>query len=182
MNNEKILIIANRYAESLLKMGKSNEISDAEISDGLSSVIDILSLSKELYSTLINPLISLKDKENIIENVFKNDVDRLVINFLKLLVQNDRFEIIYDIANIYKDLLNKKNNIVDVEVISAIELSLDDRNRISEKLSSKLNKQINVKYNTSESVIAGFVVKMGDDVIDTSVAHKLEEYKKILTK
>ena len=53
---------------------------------------------------------------------------------------------------------------------------------IQAKLASKLKKQIVIKYNIDESIIAGLVVKMGDDIIDMSVARKLEEYKMALTK
>ena len=142
----------------------------------------ILSASKELFDTLTNPLISNSDKEFVTEKVFAQDVNVLIKNFLKLLVEKDRFNLIYDIINIYGSLLDDINGIARIEVISAVELNDMEQGDIQAKLASKLKKQIVIKYNIDESIIAGLVVKMGDDIIDMSVARKLEEYKMALTK
>lgn len=182
MNNEKNTLIAKRYAESLLQFGKEEKMSYEGISKDLNNVKTILSASKELFDTLTNPLISNSDKEFVTEKVFAQDVNVLIKNFLKLLVEKDRFNLIYDIINIYGSLLDDINGIARIEVISAVELNDMEQGDIQAKLASKLKKQIVIKYNIDESIIAGLVVKMGDDIIDMSVARKLEEYKMALTK
>lgn len=182
MNNEKNTLIAKRYAESLLQFGKEEKMSYEDISKDLNNVKTILSASKELFDTLTNPLISNSDKEFVTEKVFAQDVNVLIKNFLKLLVEKDRFNLIYDIINIYGSLLDDINGIARIEVISAVELNDMEQGDIQAKLASKLKKQIVIKYNIDESIIAGLVVKMGDDIIDMSVARKLEEYKMALTK
>ena len=56
-------------------------------------------------------------------------------------------------------------------------------NVIHEKLSEKIkDKQISVKYTVDESIIAGLIFKLGDDVLDTSVSHRLEELQKSIIK
>lgn len=182
MNNDKNLLIAERYAESLIEFGKDGKLSYIAIATDLASVLTIISHSQDLYTTLTNPLISAQDKENIIDAVFEKDVDVLIKNFLKLLVEKNRFNLIYDIVNVYNTLLDDINGIVRVEVVSAIDLNDDEKNRIQDKLAEKLSKQISVKYNTNPAIIAGLQVKMGDDIIDMSVLHKLEEFKKTITK
>ena len=182
MNNDKKLIIAERYAESLIDFGKEGKLSYISISADLASVLTIISHSNDLYTTLTNPLISVKDKESIVDAVFEKDVDVLIKNFLKLLVERNRFDLIYDIVNVYNTLLDEINEIVRVEVISAVDLNDGEKLKIQDKLSEKLAKQISIKYNTDESIIAGLVVKMGDDILDMSVAHKLEEFKMAITR
>ncbi len=182
MNKEKNTLIAKRYAESLLQFGKEDKISYETISKDLNNVKAILTSSKELFNTLTNPLISNTDKGYIVEKVFSQDVNVLTKNFLKLLVEKDRFDLIDDVIKIYGLLLDEINGIARIEVISAIELNDMEQGDIQAKLASKLKKQIVIKYNIDESIIAGLVVKMGDDIIDMSVARKLEEYKMALTK
>lgn len=182
MNNEKNKLIAKRYAESLLQLGKEEKMSYEEISKDLNNIKTILETSKELFKTLTNPLISNQDKEYVTENVFSKDVNALIINFLKLLVEKNRFELIYDIINVYGLLLDDINGIARIEVVSAIELNDIEQGDIQAKLAAKLKKQIVIKYNIDESIIAGLVIKMGDDIIDMSIARKLEEYKMALTK
>lgn len=182
MNNDKNILIAKRYAESLIDFGKEGKMSYVSISADLANIQTILDHSKDLYSTLTNPLISINDKEYIINKVFEKEIDDLIKNFLKILVEKNRFELIFDIIKIYSSLLDEINGIARIEVVSAIELNDQEQGDIQAKLASKLKKQIVIKYKIDKSIIAGLIVKMGDDILDMSVAHKLEEYKIALTK
>ena len=182
MKNEKRTIIAKRYAEALIEFGKSEQLSYVAISTDLAAIQSVLSHSKDLYETLTNPLISVQDKEYVIDKVFEKDVDVLIRNFLKLLVEKNRFDLINDIIQLYNTILDDINEIARIEVISAVELNDTEKLKIQDKLTEKLNKQISIKYKTDSSVIAGLIVKMGDNIIDMSVARKLEEYKMTLIK
>lgn len=182
MNNDKNKLTAKRYAEALIELSKDGKLSDTEVSTDLANVQKILSSSKDLYKTLTNPLISSEDKEYIVEKSFEKDTTVLIKDFLKILIEKDRFNLIYDIIHEYSLLLDKKKGIARVEVISAVELNDMEQGDIQAKLAAKLKKQIVIKYKTDKSVIAGLVIKMGDDIIDMSVAHKLEEYKLALIK
>ena len=182
MNNENNILVAKRYAEALVEFGKSGKLSYVAVSSNMANIQHILSKSKDLYDTLVNPLISAEDKIELIDSVFVKDVDGLILNFLKILVEKDRFDLIDDINKVYNLLLDDINGIARVEVISAVELNDMEQGDIQAKLASKLKKQIVIKYNVDKSLIAGLVVKMGDNIIDMSVAHKLEEYKMALIK
>ncbi len=182
MNNDKNILIAQRYAESLIEFGRDGQLSYVSISADLANVLTILSHSKDLYDALTNPLVTVADKEAIVDKVFEQDVDVLIKNFLKLLVEKNRFNLIYDIVTVFNTLLDDINEVARIEVVSAVELNDMEKSRIQDKLAEKLNKQISVKYKTDEAIIAGLIFKMGDDIIDMSVSHKLEDYKKAIMK
>ena len=183
MSNDKNILIAERYAQSLIDLGKNNDLSYVAIATDLAAIQLILNRSKDLYDALTNPLVNVDDKENIIDSVFVKDVDKLIINFLKLLVERNRFNLIYDVIAKFNLLLDDVNNVARVEVVSAVSLNENEKNIILEKLSQKIrDKQISVKYSVDESIIAGLVFKLGDDVLDTSVSHQLEELQKSIIK
>ena len=183
MSNDKNILIAERYAQSLIDLGKNNDLSYVAIATDLAAIQLILNRSKDLYDALTNPLVNVEDKENIIDSVFVKDVDKLIINFLKLLVERNRFNLIYDVIAKFNLLLDDVNNVARVEVVSAVSLKEKKKNIILEKLSQKISdKQISVKYSVDESIIAGLVFKLGDDVLDTSVSHRLEELQKSIIK
>ncbi len=182
MNNENNILIAKKYAEALIDFGKAEKMSYVSISVDLANIQSILSKSEDLYEALTNPLISIEDKLNIIEKAFEKDVDVLIRNFLKVLTEKDRFNLIYDIIKIYNSLLDEINGIARIDVISAVELNDIEQADIQAKLAEKLKKQVVIKYKTDKSIIAGLVFKMGDDIIDMSIARKLEDYKMALTK
>lgn len=183
MSNDKNILIAERYAQSLIDLGKNNDLSYVAIATDLAAIQLILNRSNDLYDALTNPLVNVEDKENIIDSVFVKDVDKLIINFLKLLVERNRFNLIYDVIAKFNLLLDDVNNVARVEVVSAVSLNENEKNIILEKLSQKIrDKQISVKYSVDESIIAGLVFKLGDDVLDTSVSHRLEELQKSIIK
>lgn len=182
MNNDKNILIAQRYAESLIEFGRDGKLSYMSISTDLANVLTIISHSKDLFEALTNPLVTVADKKAIVDKVFEQDVDVLVKNFLKLLVEKNRFNLICDIVKVYNSLLDDINEVARVEVVSAVELNDMEKNSIQDKLAENLNKQISIKYKIDESIIAGLIFKMGDDIIDMSVAHKLENYKKAIIK
>ena len=76
-----------------------------------------------------------------------------------------------------KKILDEMNNTVRIEIVSALELSENRKVQIQNKLKEKLNKNISTNYNIDNSIIAGLVYKIGDDVLDTSFQHKLEMLK-----
>lgn len=182
MNKSENQLIATRYAKSLFELNEQNKLDNSVVWQNLENIKIILESSKELYEALVNPIISAGDKEAVIDSIFKKDTDETMRNFLKLLVRKNRFNLIFDVVKIYNSLLDKLNNISKVEVVSAIELSDEYKNQIKEKLAQVLNKEIIVSYDVNNSILAGLVYKMGDDVFDTSLAGKIDRFKNAIIK
>ena len=182
MNKSENQLIATRYAKSLFELNEQNKLDNCVVWQNLENIKIILESSKELYEALVNPIISAGDKEAVINSIFEKDTDETMRNFLKLLVRKNRFNLIFDVVKIYNSLLDKLNNISKVEVVSAIELNDEYKNQIKEKLAQVLKKEIIVNYNVNNSILAGLVYKMGDDVFDTSVKGKINKFKNAIIK
>ena len=182
MNKSENQLIATRYAKSLFELNEQNKLDNSVVWQNLENIKIILESSKELYEALVNPIISAGDKEAVINSIFEKDTDETMRNFLKLLVRKNRFNLIFDVVKIYNSLLDKLNNISKVEVVSAIELNDEYKNQIKEKLAQVLNKEIIVSYDVNNSILAGLVYKMGDDVFDISLAGKIDRFKNAIIK
>ena len=182
MNKSENQLIATRYAKSLFELNEQNKLDNSVVWQNLENIKIILESSKELYEALVNPIISAGDKEAVINSIFEKDTGETMRNFLKLLVRKNRFNLIFDVVKIYNSLLDKLNNISKVEVVSAIELNDEYKNQIKEKLAQVLNKEIIVSYDVNNSILAGLVYKMGDDVFDTSLAGKIDRFKNAIIK
>ena len=101
MNIEKNSIIAKRYAKSLLDLSKEDGFSKEEILESLQNAQTILKSSSDLFNVMTNPIISAKNKEDIIDEVFAKDVNKTIRNTLKLLINKNRFNLIYSIVQIF---------------------------------------------------------------------------------
>lgn len=180
MANSGNILVADRYADALVKLAQEGKLTFSKISADLSTIKDILNQSKDLDAFLTNPLTSIDDKKEIIEKVFSNEIDVLIINFLKVLVDKNRFSAFAEVFDSYNKYLDNINNISRVKVISAVEMSKEAEGRLKEKLEAKLKKNVVLDLNIDASIIAGLVIKIGDNIVDMSLKHKLEDLNKNL--
>jgi len=175
-------IISKRYSDALVELAKSTSLSYEKISSDLMVVKNTLSQSPDLNDFFNNPLISVEDKKEIIDKIFSNEIDPLMVNFLKVLVDKDRFSAFEEIIASFKDSVDKINNISRVKVTSAVNLSEEAKNRLKSKLEDKMKKIVTLDWETNPEIIAGLVIQMGDNIIDTSLKHKLEDLSKNITR
>lgn len=177
---EQISLSAKNYSKALVEMVRDNVISFEDLSKDLATVSEILETSQDLRLTLENPTVSEEVKSQIIEEVFKNEVHPQVVSFLKVLIDKNRFSEFTQIKADYEIKLDDVNKIQAVEITSAVELSEEYRERILQKLSEKLQKNIRPNWKVDENIIAGLIYRINDNVIDTSIKSKLDKLNKNL--
>ncbi|MFA7659378.1 MAG: ATP synthase F1 subunit delta [Candidatus Gastranaerophilaceae bacterium] len=174
----KNTLIAERYSDALVQIAKDGRLSYEKINADLEIVNNILAQSKDLMEFLTNPTISAEDKKGIIGKVFSEEIDTLIVNFLKVLVDKNRFSVFEEVLKSYKKTLDDVNNISRVQVTSAVEMNEESKVKLREKLEQKMRKNVVLELNISPDIIAGLILKMGDNVIDMSLRHKLEDLSK----
>lgn len=172
---EQISLSAKNYSKALVEMVRDNVISFEDLSKDLATVSEILETSQDLRLTLENPTVSEEVKSQIIEEVFKNEVHPQVVSFLKVLIDKNRFSEFSQIKADYEIKLDDVNKIQAVDITSAVELSEEYRERILQKLSEKLQKNIRPNWKVDENIIAGLIYRINDNVIDTSIKSKLDK-------
>lgn len=180
MTSTKNTLIAERYAEALVEIAKDGKLTFEKISTDLNLIKEILAQSKDLNEFLINPVTAAEDKKEIVDKVFTNEIDGLIINFLKVLIDKDRFSAFEDILEAYNVSLDRRNNISRVQVTSAVDMSEEAKAKLKQKLETKLRKNVVLDLETNANIIAGLVIKIGDNIIDMSLKHKLEDLSKNL--
>ncbi len=180
--NTKNTLIAQRYADALVRLAQEGKLTFEKISKDLNLVKEILEQSKDLQAVLVNPVVSIDDKKEIISKVFVNQIDGLIINFLKLLTDKNKFGIFEDVLEAYNKSIDSINNIKKVSVTSAVTMPEDSKNRLKQKLEEKLKANVVLDLNINKDIIAGLVIKIDDNIIDMSLKHKLEDLSKNILK
>ena len=172
---------AKKYSKAILQSAIENNNLDKVYND-LIFITETLNTNKELYDFLNTPLVKIDDKKDVIQKLFSTHIEKITLDFLYVLADNNRLNAINEILNRFSDGYNKVNNIVKPTIISAVELDEIQKNRLTEKLEQKLSKKVIPEYITDESVIGGFVIEMEDKTIDCSLKAKFENMKKQLIK
>jgi len=102
-------------------------------------------------------------------------VDDQGSNFIRLLVENRRLDLVPDIQRQYESLKADAEARVEATVISALPLDAAQLKTIGEALKRKLGREVNLTAQTDKALMGGVVIHAGDLVIDGSVRGRLAE-------
>nr|QCI04045.1 ATP synthase CF1 subunit delta [Antithamnionella ternifolia] len=175
MSQSTLYKIANPYAEALLELSKLNNAIDQASSD-LSILSEAISKSTELKLFLSNPLVEANLKKKVLSQLFKDKVNDFILKFLMVLVDRRRISMLHLIIDKYFSLVYKTESTILTEVISAINLTEEQEMALINKI-KVMTKGQNVKLITTidETLIGGFIIKIGSKVIDASLSGKLKQ-------
>ncbi|MCM1265832.1 MAG: ATP synthase F1 subunit delta [Candidatus Gastranaerophilales bacterium] len=175
-------LAASRYAKALLELADDKKVSKESILSELADITSSVKGSEDLQRVMTSPVISLSEKKNVLVKLFENKTDKLVLNFLQLLVDKDRFSMLESISKEYRNEINKLNNLLNINVTSAIDLTNSDKAMIKVKLANILKKDIELEWSVNSDIIGGLVFEVGDNIIDNSLRHKLQELSRNMMK
>ena len=174
-------LVSERYAQALLELVSDN-LSKEDILKELLDITESVKGSGDLNKVMTSTVISDDEKKNVISKLFENTTNKVILNFLKLLVDKNRFSMLESITKEYKNEINRLNNLLSINVTSAIDLTEDEKSAIKDKLSNILNKNIELEWATNPDIIAGLVFEVGDNIIDNSLRHKLQDLSRNIMK
>jgi F-type H+-transporting ATPase subunit delta len=173
----KQTILARRYAKALFTVGKENTTFE-EYNQILQGVAELYVSNPEVVDALTNPLYPLDIKEKVMDGMIKSmGVDKVMGNFLRLLVQKKRTEILPEIAEEFQVMVDDEKNISHGNVISAIELSADLQANVQATLEKLTGKKVKLTTSVDPSIIGGIIAKVGDLVLDGSIKTQLAGLK-----
>ncbi len=172
-------IVASRYAKSLLDLSIEQNTLD-KVNNDMVQLSETCAESKDLKNLLNNPTINDSKKIEIFNALFKGKMEDLSLSFITLITKNSRESILPAIAESFTQLYKAHNNILDVILVSAHPLEEDAKNKIIDKIKSKFDGTIEIIEQIDSTLLGGFIVKIGDKQIDSSVASQLTNLKNVL--
>lgn len=171
--------ISRRYAKALI-VSAQEAGSVKEVYDDLIGVKRTLDSSRELEVYLKSPLIKSLDKKKVIDEIFSSKVSKLTKDFLVLLAHKGREGLIPSIVDQFVFIYNTENDILPIEVTTAVEISEDIKNSILTEIKNRTGMNVQGSFKLDPSIKGGVVIKMDDMVIDASLRNKLNDlYKRL---
>ena len=166
--------IAQPYASALVELASLTKTPDL-ITEDLTKIVDIFKQNYELRQFLLNPLQSKTVKKKLFEEVFAPfNINRDVRNFINLLIERSRIELIVIIADIYAKAIYVSAGGQIAFISSVLPFTEKQENFIIKQLKSKLNAtNILVYYALDSSLLGGLKIYIGSNVIDLSLKGQL---------
>ena len=161
------------YAEALFEAAREREELE-ETLENLKEFVNALHESEELREFFYGPQIPESQKRRAID-ALTEEMSTSTTNFLKVLTDNGRAEILEDAVVRYEDLVKEHQGKVDVELTTAVELSDEMLDRVKSRLGEILDgREIVLETNVDPDLVGGAVFWIGEKRIDGSVRAQLQ--------
>jgi len=177
MNEGKIAV---RYAKALLLSAIENNLLEPIKVDVL--LISEVVKGNELFRNfLYSPVSKPSDRSRLLTIAFgEGRVQNITLNFLGILVQNNRIQYIEAIVRVFFSLYRKNKGIKSATLVTAEDLNLEYQKRFQTVLNAIYKAEIELSITTDSSLIGGFVLTVEDQQYDASISKKLQKMRKTL--
>ena len=162
-----------RYANGLFELARAEDVLD-RVEDELFTVVQAVESNPQLRSALTDPELPMDKKQTVIEELIGARASRLTVGIVQLIVSQGRAEDLPDIVRAMLEQAASSRDRALAEVRSAVPLDDQTLSRLESALAKATGKQVEVKVVVDPSVIGGIVARVGDTVIDGTVARRLQ--------
>ena len=163
------------YAEALFESSQVMQLTEKTCED-LDIISKTIEQSNSLRSFLTNPLIINNTKKKVLHDLFIDKINTHVLNFLSILVERRRINLLSVIVDCYLTFVYRLQLITVVDVYTTIMLTEVQKRALKDKLQHITNsKEIELIEHLNPELIGGFVIKIGSKIIDMSIYGQLNQ-------
>ncbi|MCA9080665.1 MAG: ATP synthase F1 subunit delta [Planctomycetaceae bacterium] len=167
--------VARVYAQAYLDAAAGNA---ADVVEELQSfVTDVLDAQPQFAQLLSSPATGGDQKRQLIDKVVVPHASEFFGNFVKVLAERDRLELLPVIAAICATEHEARSGQKRISVRSASPLSESQLQRIKDRLQAALSIEPLLETSVDEELIGGLVVQVGDTIFDGSLRTRLQNLK-----
>jgi F-type H+-transporting ATPase subunit delta len=175
--NSVLTQIARPYAAALFDLAKSEGALEA-VETGLVEIKKLSAESADFRRFLGSPVIGAEAKAEAVDAILsKATINPTVSNFVKVIARNGRLFALDATIDAFLALAAKERGEVAAEVTSATPLSGGQLKSLADTLKQKIGKTVTLTEHVDPSLIGGLVVKVGSQMIDSSLKTKLQAMK-----
>ena len=146
-------------------------------------VADQIMQNSDIQSLLSSPKLMADQKADVVIEVFKSlqkKMDESQENFIRLVAQNGRFNLLPSISALYQNYLASLDKLVSVKVITAFPIEAQQQAKLVKALEKKFQSNIEMCCEEDRELLGGALVYIGDQVIDSSIRGRLTQLKSAL--
>ena len=165
--------LARPYAKAVFASALDTDSID-EIKEELKTMA-LVSSTIEVKSLIEDPTLSNNEILNSLKALLDGSISKPSQSLLNVLAENNRFNLLEAIFEIYKEIVAKHKEQKSVEVFVATEPSSDTEEKIKTRLVSTYGEGTNVEFKIDPNIMGGLSIKVGDETLDLSVKGKVKK-------
>jgi F-type H+-transporting ATPase subunit delta len=170
--------VTSLYARAFVDVVFGSKLDIARTVAEIDDFASILAGSAELRNVLDNPAVPQAQKLKLLDSlVTQAGASKPVRNFLAILMEKRRLNLLPAIAKQVKTDINERLGFADAEIVSARQLGTEERSALEAQVAKAIGKTIRARYVQDKSVLGGALVKVGSTVYDGSVRGQLDRIR-----
>jgi len=174
----RLVSSGKRYAQALFELALERGEPE-NCRNSLNQAADTVADGR-LMDILENPRLPFEVKKAILSELL-GAMEPLVANLTSLLMTRGRLRTLGDIAKHYERLVDRHHGILRAEVLTAVPLNDEERERFSTLFSELVEHTVIIDSRVDPSILGGFRARIGDVLIDGSIRNALESLRKRLS-
>ena len=165
--------LARPYAEAVFELAKgSNALKPWS---GMLALIAAVAADENMQRLAADPRVDRGRFRDLFLDVCSKNLDEAGANFVRLLVENRRLNLMPEIVAQYETLKAEAEARIEATVVSAFALEPGQMKSLSEALKRRLGREVNITAQVDKTLLGGIVIRAGDLVIDGSVRGRLAD-------
>ena len=170
---------SKEYASALFDLAVDSRTEEATRA-ALHQVRDTLEGIPDALATLASPAIPKKERLALLEKAWDGAIPEHVAGFLQVLCAHGHIRELSDCVAAFDDLLDTARKLSTATVVSAVELTDDEKEKLRTALEKRLGRTIRLDCTVDASLLGGLVVTVDGKVMDGSLKHRLHEIKEVM--
>ncbi|NUQ53605.1 MAG: ATP synthase F1 subunit delta [Phycisphaerales bacterium] len=171
--------LAKIYARSLIELAMEQGGRDKveAVLGELQDVIELAASNPKFNEFLASRVVTSRDRAESLRTMFEGAVDKLTLNFLLVLNRKGRLGYIIPIVAALDGAVQAAFGRVEVDVFTASPLDSAGLASVRERLAGSLKRDVVVHPYVDGSMIGGVKFRIGDQLVDASVATRLRKLR-----
>jgi len=177
MDNGKISV---RYARALYNTAKELGCEGEVYAQLLGFVARYEENMAEMNAVFSSPVVDAGERKNLLMLAMGEDVNPCLRDFISIVVEKHREGKMYLIAKKYGELYREENHIMQTRLTTAVQLEQKTLDDIKSHIRTMFDANVELRETIDPSLIGGFVLDVGGERYDASIAQQLRQVKKNL--
>jgi F-type H+-transporting ATPase subunit delta len=170
---------AIRYAKAILSLAVDQKLEET-VNNDMKLIANTVSQNSDLDLALKNAIAKQDTKKEILNQVFPK-LNPLTSKLFDVLVDNNRIDAVADVARKYNELYDNYIGKEKATVTTAVSMTKDLEIKVMAKIKELTSKSVDLENIVDESIIGGFILRVGDIQYNASIASKLNKLKREFT-
>ena len=172
--------VASVYAQALYGLKKEDGTAEAVL-EQLAALDESFSQEPAFVRLLSAANISKAERCEILDKSFRGKIDLDLLSFMKILTEKGYMRHFSDCVKAFRQLYNEDNGILDVQAVSAVALTQQQKDRLCEKLAAITGKRISLQNCIDPACLGGIRLNYDGKQVDDTLQHRLSSIKALLS-